>query len=107
MIISEKPKINWISIHDELPNDKQRCLIWDVSCHCSQDGTKETIHHIYIATFYKGEHRPNGPWRACDTGFSNNKYPWNWEDSARSWDSQYVSHWAHLPHWSEDPNDNQ
>ncbi len=107
MIINEKPTIKWIAIKDRLPEDKQRYLIWDVSCHCSYDGSIETIEHIYIARFYKGEHKPNGPWLPWDTGFSNNKLPWCWQQGARTWFSQDVTHWAELPHYSEDPNDNQ
>lgn len=107
MIISEKPSIKWISIKERLPEDTQRCLIWDIKCNCSYDGSKETIEHINIARFYKGEHRPNGPWRSCDTGFGNNQSPWCWEDGARLFFSQDISHWAELPHYSEDPNDNQ
>lgn len=100
--------INWIDIHKQRPEDKQRCLIWDKSCHVSYDGTPETIHHIYVATFYQGEHRPSGPWRSCDTGFDgNNQFPWCWEEGGRRWFSQDVTHWAPLPNYSEDPNDNQ
>lgn len=107
MIISEKPTINWISIHEKRPKDTQRCLIWDISCNVSYDGSHETIHHIYVATFHQGKHMPNGPWRACDTGFGNNEFPWCWQEGAKCWESQYVTHWAELPHYSEDPNDNQ
>lgn len=100
--------IDWISIKDRLPKNAQRCIIWDKRCHCSYDGTKETIEHIYIATFLLGEHKPYGPWRFCDTGYGNNEFPWAWEEGARKWHSQDVTHWAELPHWSEDPNnDNQ
>ncbi len=106
MIISNKSKINWISIKDNKPKDTQRCLIWDRCCHVSHDGTPETVHHIYIATFFQGEHRPNGPWRTCDTGFGNNESPWIWEAGARRWFSQDVTHWAELPNYKEDPNDN-
>ena len=97
-------KINWTSINDKLPKNGQRCIIWDRSCHCSYDGTKETIYHIYIAIFFQGEHRPNGPWRSCDTGFGgNNEFPWCWEDGPRTWFSQDVTHWSELPHYSDIP----
>lgn len=87
----------WISCKEKLPQDKQRCLVWDRNCHVSYDGTPETISHIYVARFKKGEHRPNGPWRSCDTGFGNNEFPWNWSEGARSWFSQEITHWQELP----------
>ncbi len=90
--------MNWISIHDQLPKDKQRCIIWDRSCHVSYDGTPETICHVYVAMFWQGEHRSNGPWRSCDAGFDgNNHYPWCWEEGAMMWFSQRVTHWMPLP----------
>jgi hypothetical protein len=39
----------WIKVTDRLPEDKQRCLIWDRNCHCSYNGKKETIVHVYSA----------------------------------------------------------
>ncbi len=88
----------WIDITKEKPKDLQRCLIWDRSCHVSYNGTPETISHIYVARFYQGEHRANGPWRSCDTGFNpNNHFPWNWEEGARQWFSQDVLFWMPLP----------
>jgi hypothetical protein len=90
-------KINWVSVKDKLPENHQRCLIWDKSCHVSFNGNPETIHHIYVATFFKGEHRPNGPWRSCDTGFGNNQFPWCWKEGAITWFSQDVTHWHSLP----------
>ena len=90
--------MTWINVKEQLPKDRQRCLIYDRSCHCSLDGTPETITHIYTARFYQGEHRPNGPWRGCDTGFDgNNHFPWCWEEGARRWFSQDVTFWAELP----------
>ncbi len=103
MTISDKTHINWISIHDRRPDHKERCLIWDRCCHCSLNGSKESITHIYIARFFQGEHRPNGPWRSCDTGFGNNEFPWVWEEGARTWWSQDVTHWARLPHYLDIP----
>lgn len=89
---------NWIDIHEKLPIDGQRCIIWDERSHVSYNGNPETIVHVYAAWFIQGEHRPNGPWRSCDTGFSNNKYPWCWKDGAMTWESQYVTHWMPIPH---------
>lgn len=87
----------WISVSNKLPRDKEWVLIWDKNCHVSYDGSQETIVHIYTARFYQGEHRPNGAWRSCDTGFGNNEFPWNWESGARSWFSQDITHWMPLP----------
>ncbi len=103
--MNEINSIKWISIKEKLPEDKQRCIIWDRSCHVSYNGSPQSITHIYIARFFKGEHRPNGPWRSCDTGFDgHNKFPWCWEEGARRWLSQDVTHWANLPNYLEDPN---
>lgn len=95
--------IDWISIKDKLPNDGQRCLIWDKNTHVSHDGTPETIHHVYMATFCQGEHRPNGPWRSCDTGmkYSNNHFPWCWQEGLRRWFSQDVTYWAPTPNYPQ------
>ena len=84
----------WISVKDRLPENGQRCLIWDKNCHVSWN---HIIIHIYAANFEKGEHRPNGPWRTCDTGFSNNESPWCWQDGPNKWFSQDVTHWMPLP----------
>lgn len=87
----------WIDINDKLPKDTQGCFIWDRNCNVSHDGTPETIHHIYVATFFKGEHRPDGPWRSCDTGYGNNKFPWCWKEGCYEWFSQDVLFWMPLP----------
>lgn len=87
----------WVEVSERLPENFQRCLIYDVSCHVSFNGRPETITHIYTARFYKGSHKPNGPWTGCDTGFGNNEFSWNWEEGARQWFSQSVSHWMPLP----------
>lgn len=91
--------MKWIKIKERLPEHGQRCLIFDNSNHVSHYGVKIKI---YTAHFYKGEHRPNVPWRACDTGFGNNKFPWNWEEGARKWFSQEVDYWMPLPECPDD-----
>jgi hypothetical protein len=95
-------KINWISVQDSLPQDKERVIIWDKNCHVFS--CEMHIQHIYIASFRKGEHKQNGPWFPWDSGFGGNLFPWCWEEGPRKWFSQDVTHWAPLPHYSENPN---
>jgi hypothetical protein len=91
----------WISIEDQLPENNQRCLIWDKNCHVSVDGTESTIIHVYAANFHKGEHKTDH-WSFCDSGFGNNQYPWAWTDGAQTWFSQDVTHWMPLPNPPEE-----
>lgn len=96
--IRKNPYSLWISVKERLPEDGQRCLIFDKSKHVYWDINKpETIINIYCANFEKGEHKPNGPWRSCDTGFGNNQFPWSWHEGPRTWNSQYIPFWQPLP----------
>lgn len=86
--------MSWISVKERLPKNGQRCLIYDPSCHV---GWGDEVTHIYAAHFEKGEHRPNGPWRNCDSGLTSNEKPWCWTEGANTWFSQDVTHWMPLP----------
>ena len=86
--------MNWISTKDQLPKDRQRVIVWNRNCNVSCGG--EVI-HVYAVNFHQGEHRPNGPWRSCDTGFGNNEVPYCWKEGARTWFGQEILFWMPIP----------
>lgn len=85
---------NWIDVNEKLPQDGQRCIIYDKYSNSFDSDVKT---RIYCANFYKGEFKPNGPWSFCDTGFGNNQFPWAWQDGPASWFSQDISYWMPVP----------
>lgn len=86
--------MDWISVNDELPNDRETVLIY------TDEFENEYLEGCHVATFCRG--RPNaeavasGAFKWADE-WGNNHRPFRWRgDGPCSWFGQEVTHWARI-----------
>ena len=87
--------MKWNKVEDILPKNGQVVFIRHKNCNIiNMDGS---LDHYDCVTFHQGEHKPNGPWSFCDSGFGNNELPYAWQNGAMQYFGQDVSHWMAIP----------
>lgn len=87
--------MKWNKVEDILPKHGQKVFVRHKNNNIINiDGSVDCYDCV---TFYKGEHKTNGPWSFYDSGFGNNKLPYAWKNGPMIYFGQDISHWMAIP----------